>query len=241
MRLDRFICKHTEHSHQTSRRLIASGRVTVDGQRLTDPRHSINAFSTIELDGQLLQQQQAHYLMLYKPAGYLSATSDPEHTTVLELLPTALRPELHIAGRLDRATTGLLLLTNDGSWSRQITAPEQKIPKVYEVTTAEPISPEAEARFHEGIWLAREGVMTSAAQLQRLSDCGCRLTIYEGRHHQVKRMFAAIGNEVIALHRESMGQIRLDEGLQPGEFRELTEAERLSVLANSDPDRRAHR
>ncbi len=229
MRLDRFICKHTEHSHQTSRRLVASGRVSVDDQVLTDPRHAVSAFSTIRLDGQLLQQQQAHYLMLYKPAGYLSATSDPEHTTVLELLPAALRQELHIAGRLDRATTGLLLLTNDGSWSRQITAPEQKIAKVYRVTTAEPIKPEAEIRFHQGIHLARENVTTSPAQLERLSDCSCRLTIYEGRHHQVKRMFAAIDNEVIALHRESMGLIRLDEQLQPGEFRTLTEAERRSV------------
>ncbi len=229
MRLDRFICKHTEHSHQTSRQLVASGRVDVDGQVVTDPRHAVSAFSTIRLDSLLLQQQQAHYLMLYKPAGYLSATSDPEHPTVLELLPEALRSQLHIAGRLDRATTGLLLLTNDGTWSRRITAPEEKIPKVYRVTTAEPISAEAEPRFHQGIWLAREGVMTSAAQIERLSSCCCRLTIYEGRHHQVKRMFAAIGNVVIALHRESMGLIQLDEQLPPGGHRALTEAEYSSV------------
>lgn len=229
VRLDRFICKHTKHSHQTSRRLVASGQVDVDGCVVTDPRHPVSSFSTVRLDDQVLQQQQAHYLMLHKPAGYLSATSDPEHPTVLALLPETLRPELHIAGRLDRATTGLLLLTNDGLWSRRVTAPEHKIPKVYLVTTAEPINAEAEARFHEGIWLAREGVMTSAAQLERLSSCRCRLTIYEGRHHQVKRMFAAIGNEVTDLHRESMGLIQLAAELEPGEFRVLTEAERLSV------------
>lgn len=229
MRLDRFICKHTPHSHQTSRRLVASGQVRVDGCVQTDPRYSVDAFSTVHLNEQLLQQQQAHYLMLHKPAGYLSATRDPDHPTVLELLPEELRPELHIAGRLDRATTGLLLLTNDGLWSRRITAPEKKTPKVYRVTTAEPISPEAETRFDAGIWLAREGVMTSPAQLERLDRHTCRLTIHEGRHHQVKRMFAAVGNEVTALHRESMGVIQLDSELAPGEFRVLTTDERQSV------------
>lgn len=231
MRLDRFICKHTEHSHQTSRRLVASGHVVVNGQVVTNPHHGVSAFCTLELDGRLLQQQQAHYLMLNKPAGYLSATKDPDHPTVLELLPATLRPELHIAGRLDRATTGLLLLTNDGHWSRRITAPEQKIAKVYRVTTAEPISREAEDRFHQGILLAREGVMTSPAQLERLSPRDCRLTIYEGRHHQVKRMFAAIGNEVTALHRERMGAIELEPSLQPGKYRTLTAQERASIQA----------
>ncbi|GAA0790463.1 hypothetical protein GCM10009109_17940 [Marinobacterium sediminicola] len=167
--------------------------------------------------------------MLHKPAGYLSATSDPEHKTVLELLPSTLRPKLHIAGRLDRATTGLLILTNDGLWSRRITAPEEKIPKIYLVTTAEPISPDAEARFQQGIWLAREGVMTSPATIERLSEHCCRLTIFEGRHHQVKRMFAAIGNAVTALHRERMGPITLDEQLRPGEFRLLTDSERTAI------------
>jgi 16S rRNA pseudouridine516 synthase len=136
-----------------------------------------------------------------------------------------LRTNLHLAGRLDRATTGLLLLTNDGLWSRRITAPEQKIPKVYRVTTAETINPEAETRFAAGIWLAREGVLTSPARLERISPCEAHLTIYEGRHHQVKRMFAAIGNAVTALHRESMGSIRLDPDLAPGQYRPLTATE----------------
>lgn len=226
MRLDRFICKNTPHSHQTARRLIASGHVRVDDCLQTDPRFAIDAFSKVELDHQVLQQQKACFLMLNKPAGYLSATTDPVHPTVLELLPKSMRGELHIAGRLDRATTGLMLLTNDGHWSRRITAPEHKTPKVYLVTTKEPINSEAEARFEQGIWLAREAVWTSAAQVERLSDTRCRLTIYEGRHHQIKRMFAAIGNEVCALHRESMGSIELDPALAPGEYRELTLSER---------------
>jgi 16S rRNA pseudouridine516 synthase len=117
------------------------------------------------------------------------------------------------------------LLTNDGLWSRRITAPEQKIPKVYHVTTAEPIHLDAEACFAAGVWLAREGIFTSPAQLERISPCEAHLTIYEGRHHQVKRMFAAIGNAVTALHRESMGSIRLDPDLAPGQYRPLTATE----------------
>ena len=225
MRLDRFICKHTEYGHQQAKRLIAAGQVKVNDLVITDLRAAIDRFMCVELDGRRLQHQQAYYLMLNKPAGYLSATSDPQHPTVLELLPPELRTDLHLAGRLDRATTGLLLLTNDGLWSRRITAPEQKIPKVYRVTTAEPIHPDAEACFAAGVWLAREGVFTSPAPLERISACEAFLTIYEGRHHQVKRMFAAIDNEVTALHRESMGSIRLDPDLAPGQYRCLTAAE----------------
>jgi 16S rRNA pseudouridine516 synthase len=217
MRLDRFISKHSEYGHQQAKRLIAGGQVRVNGLVITDLRAEIDRFMCVELDGQRLQHQQAHYLMLNKPGGYLSATSDPQ--------PAELRTNLHLAGRLDRATTGLLLLTNDGLWSRRITAPEQKIAKVYRVTTAEPINPEAEARFAAGIWLAREGVLTSPARLERISPCEALLTIYEGRHHQVKRMFAAVDNEVTALHRESMGSIRLDPDLAPGQYRALTRTE----------------
>lgn len=226
MRLDRFICKHTQYSHQQARRLVASGRVLVDGQVTRELRTAVTPFMQITLDDRLLQQRTAHYLMLHKPAGYLSATTDPLHPTVLELLPPELRHELHLAGRLDRATTGLLLLTNDGQWSRRLTDPAQKIPKVYRVTTAEPINPSAEARFAEGILLPREGITTSPARIERINPCEARLTIYEGRHHQVKRMFAAIGNRVTALHREAAGLIQLDRQLPPGGWRPLTPEER---------------
>ena len=226
MRLDRFICKHTEYSHQQARRLVASGRVRVDDQVVRELRAEVTAFMRVMLDDRLLQQRTAHYLMLHKPAGYLSATTDPRHPTVLQLLPPELRSELHLAGRLDRATTGLLLLTNDGHWSRRLTAPEQKIPKVYRVTTAEPIHPDAQTRFMAGIWLAREGITTSPARLEQIGPCEARLTIFEGRHHQVKRMFAAVDNQVVQLHREAMGSIRLDPALAPGQYRCLTETER---------------
>lgn len=229
MRLDRFISKHTSLSHQASRLLIARGQVRVNGAVLRDARAGIDRFMAVTLKDELLQQQTAYYLMLHKPTGYLSATSDPVHPTVMELLPEALRPLLHIGGRLDRNSSGLLILTNDGLWSRRLTEPGNKFAKVYRVRTARPITPETRRRFAEGIYFAFENLTTSPAHLEQLGDCEARLTIYEGRYHQVKRMFHAVGNHVIALHRESMGQIRLDETLKVAASRALSPVEIASV------------
>ena len=167
--------------------------------------------------------------MLHKPVGYLSATSDPQHPTVMQLIPSPLREQLHIGGRLDRSSSGLLILTNDGLWSRRLTEPRIKLPKTYRVTTLRPISPETAERFAEGIYMTTEQLTTSPAQLQQLAPCEARLTIYEGRYHQVKRMFHAVGNQVVSLHRESMGAIVLDPALAAGEYRTLTTAEVASV------------
>ena len=231
MRLDRFIALHTEHSQQTARLLIAAGRVRVDERVVRDGQQRIDRFTTVQLDDIVLQRHTALYLMLHKPAGYLSATCDPVHPTVMELLAEPLRQQLHLAGRLDRSTTGLLILTNDGLWSRRLTEPGRRIPKVYLVGTAEPIAEQAAARFARGIHLAREGVDTSPAQLQLLAPCQARLTIHEGRHHKVKRMFHAVGNRVTSLHRESMGTIELDPALGPGQYRALTATEIAGVPA----------
>lgn len=229
MRLDRFISKHTPHSHQASRLLIARGQVRINGAVMQDPRTDIDRFMAVTLGEELLQQQTAHYLMLHKPAGYLSATSDPVHPTVMELLPSALRPLLHIGGRLDRSSSGLLILTNDGLWSRRLTEPGKGIPKTYRVNTARPITPQTRQRFADGIYFAFEDLTTSPAQLEQLDECEARLTIYEGRYHQVKRMFHAVGNHVTALHRESMGAIRLDTTLEVAASRQLTAAEIASI------------
>ncbi|WP_166267970.1 pseudouridine synthase [Marinobacter caseinilyticus] len=229
MRLDRFISKHTEHSHQTARLLVARGRVRVNQQQVHDLRADIDRFATVTLDGEVLQENTAHYLMLHKPVGYLSATRDPCHPTVLELVAPELRPCLHIGGRLDRSTSGLLILTNDGLWSRRLTEPKLKVPKVYHLRTAAPISAETAHRFAEGIYLSYEDLTTSPAQLQQLGEREARLTIYEGRYHQVKRMFTAVGNRIVALHRERMGSIDLGEDLSSGAYRALTPIEIASV------------
>jgi len=229
MKLDRFISNRTAHSRQAARLLIASGRVLVGGLITHDPRHEVDQFVAISLDGQLLQAREAHFLMLHKPVGYLSATSDPQHPTVMELLPPDLQAQLHIGGRLDRSSSGLLILTNDGLWSRRLTEPRIKMPKTYHVTTLRPISAETAERFAAGIYMTTEQLTTSPAQLQQLGTCEARLTIYEGRYHQIKRMFHAVGNQVATLHRESMGDIVLDPALLPGQYRALTAAEIASV------------
>lgn len=229
MKLERFVSKHTEYSHKDARLLVASGRVTVDGQVCRDLKRDISQFQTVYLDTQPLQERQAYYLMLNKPPGFLSATSDPTHPTVMELMAPELRAHLHIGGRLDRASSGLLILTNDGLWSRKLTDPQRKSPKVYRVTTAYPVCPDTPDQFARGIELRPENLITSPAQLELLAPDQVRLTIYEGRYHQIKRMFAAVGNRVVGLHREQMGQIALDHALAPGESRPLTQGEIASV------------
>jgi 16S rRNA pseudouridine516 synthase len=225
MRLDRFLIRRGTHSSKQVAQLIADGRVHIGGLVEIDHRQKIDRFSEISLDGELLQSQAAIYLMLHKPAGYLSATQDPQHPTVLELIDSSLRPGLHLAGRLDRATTGLLLLTNDGRWSKRITEPLEKIPKVYHLTTRDAISPETADRFAAGIHFAYENLITLPAVLEVITPREARLTLHEGRYHQVKRMFHAVGNQVLTLHRESIGPLVLDDCLPSGKFRHLTAGE----------------
>lgn len=227
MRLDRFLFHHSDHGRREIRRLLAAGRVQVEGAVEKDTRCEVGDFTKVMLDGKLLRHTEARYLMLHKPAGYLSATTDARHRTVMELVDES--APLHIAGRLDRASTGLLILTNDGKWSRRLTEPKENVPKVYLVETAEAITPDTRDHFTAGIYFAYEDLTTTPAELEILADRQARLTIYEGRYHQVKRMFHAVGNRVTSLHRESMGSITLDPGLKSGEFRELTAIEIAKV------------
>lgn len=222
MRLDRFLIRRGVHSGKEVARLLADGRVRVDGEIQTCGLIEICRFTYIALDDEVLQAHEAVYLMLHKPAGYLSATSDPLHPTVISLIDHPLRDELHLAGRLDRASTGLVLLTNDGRWSKKVTEPKEEITKVYRVKTREAISPETVTRFATGIYFAYEKLTTRPAVLEILSEREALLAIHEGRYHQVKRMFYAVGNQVLALHRKRIGPLVLDDSLPPGKFRLLT-------------------
>ncbi|MEO5915986.1 MAG: pseudouridine synthase [Luteolibacter sp.] len=222
MRLDRFLIRRGIHSGKEVVRLLADGRVKLDGEIETNGLRKIDRFSWIELDDEILQSHEAIYLMLHKPAGYLSATTDPLHPTVIELIDHPLRAELHLAGRLDRASTGLLLLTNDGRWSKRVTEPVEEIPKIYRVTTREAISPETATLFAAGIYFAYEDLTTRPAVLEILSERKALLTIHEGRYHQVKRMFHAVGNQVLSLHREQIGPLVLNESLPEGKYRHLS-------------------
>ncbi|KAA1176173.1 pseudouridine synthase [Marinobacter salinexigens] len=230
MKLSRILSNCNGISRKQANALIAAGRVTVDGATCRDAALDVIKFAKVQLDDRIIQSgETAHYLMLNKPAGYLSATTDDIHPTVLDLVPPELHPDLHIAGRLDRASTGLLILTNDGNWSRRLTEPKIKIPKQYRVTTVSPISPETARTFADGIWFEFEQLRTSPAQIEVLGPHEALVTIYEGRYHQVKRMFHAVGNRITSLHRECMGDIGLDPGLSAGQYRPLSGDEIQSV------------
>jgi 16S rRNA pseudouridine516 synthase len=230
MRLDRFLANLPCYNRQQVRMLLVQRRVRVDAEVMTDPQAEVREFSRIEVDDQVLQAgRPARYLMLHKPAGCVSATQDPQHRTVLDLLPSELRGDLHIAGRLDFNTTGLLILTNDGQWSRRLTQPATKLPKHYLVETEGEIGAHYVDKFRQGFYFAFEDLTTLPAQLDILGPRRARLAIVEGRYHQVKRMFGHFDNKVVGLHRESMGAIRLDPGLAPGEFRALTREEIAGV------------
>jgi 16S rRNA pseudouridine516 synthase len=205
---------------------LAKGLAEVNGVIVLNGRAEVGEFDKVVLQGKVLQDRRPIYLMLNKPRGYLSATVDDEHPTVMELLGDAFgEEELHIAGRLDRASTGLLLLTNDGKWSERLTLPENQHGKVYRVETAEPITADTAEIFACGIYFGYEDITTGPSELEILDERRARLTIYEGKYHQVKRMFHAVGNRVVSLHRERVGSIELDPELAPGEWRELREGE----------------
>ena len=226
MKLSRIVSNQPDISRKQANRLIATGQVYVNNLSCRTADADVDEFAAVSVNGKTVRQSRyAHYIMLHKPAGYLSATEDDTHPTVLQLLPPALSQCLHIAGRLDRATTGLMILTNNGTWSRRLTLPGMAIGKVYRVATAYPIGPDTAQRFAEGIWFEYEQLTTAPATLELLEPTLARLTIYEGRYHQVKRMFHAVGNRVIALHREQIGHLQLNNDLAEGHFRMLTGSE----------------
>ncbi len=220
-RLDRFISQNTDYSIADTRLLIAQKRILLDGRVAHSIQQKVTKFTRVVLDGNCLKDLSPVYLMLNKPRGVVSATKDPKHTTVLDLIQHPQKDELHIVGRLDFNTTGLVLLTNDGAWSRRISLPETKLAKTYEVTLSKPLNDEYIAAFREGIHFAYENITTRPAQLEILSENSARLSLIEGKYHQVKRMFGFFQNEVLSLHRVSVGPISL-EGLEVGQSRPLT-------------------
>lgn len=226
MRLDRFLSNLPRFNRKDVRLALVGGRVKVDGHTISDPHHDVREFSHVAFDDEVLQAgKPARYFMLHKPQGCVSATTDPQHPTVLDLLHEPDKGELHIAGRLDFNTTGLMLLTNDGQWSRRLTQPQTKLPKVYFVETEQLIDERHVQTFAEGLYFAFEDLTTQPALLTVLGPRCARLSIVEGRYHQIKRMFGHFNNKVLRLHRESMGHLTLAPELEPGQYRALQAAE----------------
>jgi 16S rRNA pseudouridine516 synthase len=225
MRLDRYLSQVTELSRSQSRQMIRVGRVSVDGVVIAQPAYQVELNGQIRLDERLLDSPLPRYFMVNKPAGVVCATCDPSHRTILDLLDLA-RPEtLHIAGRLDIDTTGLVLITDDGQWSHRITSPARDCDKTYLVTLKYPLKEAQATTIRQGVSLRSESKPTRPADLQLVDETHLRLSITEGKYHQVKRMFAAVGNRVVGLHRESIGPLALDKSLSAGQYRALTQVE----------------
>ncbi len=233
-RIDKIISSQGKYSRSEVKKLIKAGLVTLNGEmvKAADQKADTER-DTITADGEIISYKKHIYIMLNKPQGVVSATDDPVHKTVIDLVPPSLfRQGLFPAGRLDGDTTGFVLITDDGDFAHRILSPKNHIMKTYHATLAHTLTREDIKSFTEGIQL-RDGTLCLEAQVKMLTDTPpvAEVKIHEGKYHQVKRMFAALGNKVIALKRVKMGGLDLDEGLREGECRELT-AQELEAIEN---------
>ncbi len=235
MRLDKWIAGAGRATRSEAKKLIRGGRVTVDGLAVTDPAAQCGLACDVRLDGEKAVWQEYLYLMMNKPAGYLSVTEDPRAPTVLELLPPELRRRnLSPAGRLDKDSEGLLLLTSDGDLCHRIISPKSGIEKEYYIEVDRPFPEGAEDMFSSGAVL-EDGEVCLPARLEPAPDrMSARVFLREGKYHQVKRMAIAAGTRVKYLKRLRVGGVVLDAGLPPGGYRELTEEELGRICGESD-------
>jgi 16S rRNA pseudouridine516 synthase len=224
-RLDKFLINALGVNKRDVRVLLAQKKVKVDGDIATNADLQIHKFSVINVNGETIQNNKSLYIMLNKPIGVVSATKDDKHKTVIDLLSHPQKESLHIVGRLDLNTSGLVLLTNDSRWSERLTHPDSKVPKVYDVTLENDLTEEYVDAFANGMYFEFEDITTKPALLKITSKNTAQVTLTEGKYHQIKRMFGRFRNPVIKLHRSKVGNLTLDLSLAQRESRELTEGE----------------
>jgi 16S rRNA pseudouridine516 synthase len=230
MRLDKYIASVTDYSRTEARRLLKNREVLCNDGVVTNPAEHIDAnHDTITLYGNTLASPSPRYLMLNNPPESVCAREDCEHPTVIDLLDEPNRDKLQIAGRLDKDTTGLVFITDDGQWNHRITSPKKACFKTYYVTTSDSISDDAILQLEAGVLLHQETRPTLPAKVTKIGSHQIELHIQEGKYHQVKRMLAAVGNHVDILHRQQIGNVQLDPTLSPGEYRPLSPQEIESV------------
>lgn len=237
MRLDKIISDMGFASRREVKTLIKNGRVLLSGSPATsgdikcDPHKS-----SIEVNGERLIYRQYRYIMMNKPAGYVCATRDNREKTVLELLDErSKRQKLFTVGRLDKDTQGLLIITNDGEYAHKIISPKSNITKRYYAKVAGELEPEDIVKVRSGLVLG-DGTECLPAELVILvsaAESECEIAISEGKYHQVKRMLASLGKPVTYLKRLSIGGLSLDESLDLGDSRELTEEEAALALLSA--------
>lgn len=225
MRLDKYICKSSELTRSEAKKLLKSGEVTVNGEVIKNGAHKVPDDAEVISAGELLSLIGHRYIMMNKPQDTICSNVDEVHPSLLHFLEVERAFELHIAGRLDADTTGLVLITDDGTWSHNITSPKKQCKKTYRVWLRDEIASDVAEQFQQGVQLHGENQLTLPATLEIIDETEVLLTIVEGKYHQVKRMFAAVGNQVIGLHRESIGSIALDDDMMLGDWRYLTEQE----------------
>lgn len=228
MRLDRFLSEMGVGSRADVKKQIRWGKVMVDDRCIRKPEYKIDETTAkVTYKGSPVSYQKFSYYMLHKPAGVVSATTDKKEKTVLDLIEGTKRKDLFPVGRLDKDTEGLLLLTNDGELAHRLLSPKKHVDKIYYAKIAGKVTDEDVKIFEEGMEIG-EGEMAKPSCLQILcagEESEIKLTIQEGKFHQVKRMFHAVGKEVTYLKRLSMGPLTLDETLEKGTYRPLTEKE----------------
>ena len=231
-RLDKFLVAAGAGSRSQVKDMMKAGRVSVDGAPERDPARKIDPrYQTVELDGEVLAGRRRVVAMLNKPAGYVTATEDQTQQTVMELLPPELlRQDVKPVGRLDKATEGLLLFTNDGDLLHRLISPKKEVPKVYYARHEGTATQEDVAAFAAGLTL-RDGTVCLPAVLESLGPGESLITVCEGKYHQVRRMMAARGMHVEYLERRMEGKLTLGD-LPRGRSRELTQEEIASLTAD---------
>lgn len=228
-RIDKVISSQGKYSRSDVKKLILQKRITVNDEIIKNSDLKIDIHtSEIKIDGKKIIIKEHIYLMLNKPQGYISATEDKNQATVLELVPKELfRNTLFPAGRLDKDTTGLMIITDDGNLSHNILSPKKHVKKIYEVTLDVTPTEEMVKRFFSGIELIDGKCLPG--KLEITGDYTCLVTIREGRYHQIKRMFGCCGAKVMKLHRICIGNLLLPNDLKVGKCRELTDVELLKL------------
>ena len=234
MRIDKFLSECGLASRKESAKAAKSGGITVNGAVVKDTsKHIDPEKDSVTFLGRAVEYHRFVYILLNKPEGYVSATEDKAHPFVTELLPEEYRRMgLFPVGRLDKDTVGLMILTNDGPSAHRLLSPRHHVEKEYRFTCKVPLAPDAERIYAEGITLADGYECKSARLLADADRMGGRITLTEGKYHQIKRMLGAIDNRILTLERIRFGGISLDGSLERGAWRLLTAEEERALLSN---------
>ena len=235
MRLDKYLAETAQCTRSEAKTLLNRGRVTVNGVVCKKGDTQLREGDSVAVDGAPLAYQQFVYLMLNKPEGVVSASTDKRDTTVVDLIGDAYpRRELFPAGRLDKTSTGFVLLTDDGGFAHEILAPKRHVSKTYTVVIDTPLTEEMRKGFAEGVTLA-DGTALSPAEVEALTSDGLtvKVRLRQGVYHQIKRMFGVYGAGVNALHRDAIGGLALDPALAPEQWRELSAEEVTAITTGA--------